>query len=105
MARKKSFLESQKRPDTKSLRGREAGTSTRNKQGIQVGSKARRKKPVSEQGVMVDVKGSKPKKKSIAYKTGTAIGKALGIKNKKTKPKAKKKAAKKISGVGRKYKF
>lgn len=53
-----------KRPNTDSLRGREAGTSTRDKKGVQVGSKARRKKPVPKQGIMAGaIKKKAPKKK------------------------------------------
>lgn len=57
-----------KKPNTDSLRGREAGTSTRSPKGVQVGSKARRKKPVPKQGVMAGpVKKRVSKKKAKRY--------------------------------------
>jgi len=109
MARK-SLLQRQKRPNVDSLRGREAGTSTRNKKGVQVGSKARRKKGGINptQGVMAP-STKKAKKKSMAQKLGNEIGKKMGINyNKKKKVvKKKRKPTKqdKVYSTGRKYKF
>ena len=104
MARK-SLLQRQKRPNVQSLRGREAGTSTRNKQGVQVGSKARRAtgEPISKYGVMAGKSPAK-KKKSMARKLGNEIGKAIGIKN---TPKKKRKPTKadKVYSTGKKVKF
>lgn len=65
MAKKTPF----KKPDYKSLWGREAGTSTRSKKGVQVGSKARRKmRPINTQGAIVELPQSQIKKGKVQRK-------------------------------------
>jgi len=79
------LLQAQKRPDTASLKGREAGTSTRDAKGKQVGSKARRKKPVPETGIMTGLAKKRVTKKPPAKSRSKTVAKANPSKPKAVK--------------------